>query len=425
VNTEERRLSDWLHAQTPEPPRPVPVDDIAARARRARPPAYRRWVPVIATACAVLAAVAIALVVSAHVSNRSRPVAPATTSPTAPPSKSPTPSTSPTVPAGMNIGAWGATTLGGAAAHDIPLAGNQDSLFVNDGKAILRLAPTSGAVLARRSYPGSAQLQALIAADALWTAQASSGGTVKVRGLGLNTLTEVATVTVHMPGRTTVGDLVALDVNAKDRRIYVGINNSIAVIDAAARQIVHQYQITNGLIADLAINPDDTRLYVTANIPNSTDSSLIVLDPDTGATIVNPIHIGGGTGFQGITASTGGIWLETGSGMTNWLNFRPASHLALAGNSFNEALTTGGGGYPVTSTVTASAVWLGGTTKLACADPVTGKIRASVRVPTPHGDAANISRITVAGSYLFAYYMADAGPSELLIKLSSPTQCTN
>ena len=425
MNTEERRLSDWLHTQTPEPPCPVSVDDIAARARRGRrAAAYRRWVPVLAAACVVFVAVAIALVVAANSSNRSHPVAPATTSPTPPPStssKSPKPSASPTAPAGMSIGPWGAATVGGAAAHDIPLAGDQDSLYVNDGKAIFRLDAASGAVLARRSYPTGAPLQAVIAADALWTTQAGSGGTVLVRGLDLDTLTPVAAVPVHVPGPTRPGDLVPLDANARDSRLYLGIDNTVAAIDATARRVLHQYQVTGGRIADLAVNPDDTRLYITANIANSTDSSLAVVDPATGAAIVNPINLGGGAAFEGIAASAGGIWLQTGSGMTDWLDFHPTSDLTRPVGP----LTTAGGGFATTSTVTTNVVWLGGTTKLACADPVTGKVRASVRVPTPDGDAANISRITVAGNHLFAYYMADAGPSELLIKLSPPTQCTN
>jgi hypothetical protein len=368
MNTEERRLSHWLHAQTPQPPRLVSVDDIAARVRRVRPPAYRRWAPVLAAACVVLVAVAIALVVSANSSNPSHPVAPATTSPTTPPStssNSPKPSASPTAPAGISVGPWGATTLGGTAAHGIPLAGDRDSLYVNDGTAILRLDAASGAVLARRSYPTGAPAQAMIVADALWTTQAGSGGTVLVRGLDLNTLTPVAAVTVHVPGVNRSTGAAALEVNAKDGRLYVGVNNTVAVIDAASRQIIHEYQNIAGAMADLAVSPDDTRLYVTSPIPNSTDSSLTVLNPDTGAAIVGPIHLGGGTGIEGIAASAGGIWLQTGSGMTAWLDFRPTSELTRPVGP----LTTAGGGFATTSTVTTNVVWLGGSTKLACADP--------------------------------------------------------
>jgi DNA-binding beta-propeller fold protein YncE len=323
------------------------------------------------------------------------------------------------VSAGVHVGPWGARTVGGVGGRDLPLVGDLDSLYVSHGKTILRLDPSSGDVLARRIVGSGALPQAAIVADRLWTVQSGSAGTVIVRGLTLDTLTPVASIMVHVTTGAVPIDEIALDAAPSDGRLYVGVENTVAVIDANTHHVVHQFQIRGGQMADLAVSPDDSRLYVTSNVANSMLSRLKAVDPDTGAATTDAITLDGATGFGGIAASAGGVWLQTGSGMSDRLDFRPSSDLTQT----TRPLTSAGGGFLTTSTVTSRVVWLGGTTRLACADPQTGSVRASARVPTPNRDAANISRITVAGDHLFAYYLADAGPSELLIALHPPARC--
>ena len=325
---------------------------------------------------------------------------------------------SPGVSAGVYVGPWGARTVGGVAGHDIPLAGDRDSLYLSDGTAILRLDPSSGDVLARRIVGAGVLPQAMIVGGALWIVRCGAAAKVIVRGLSLDTLTPVTSIRVPVTGAVPF-DQVAFDAVRSAGRLYVGVENAVAVIDAQQRQIMHRYQVRGGLMADLAVSPDDSRLYVTLNVANSMVSRLEVLDPDTGAVTAAPIPLDGGTGFGGITASAGGIWLQTGSGMSDWLNFLPSSNLTRT----SQPVTNAGGGLMTTSTVTRGVVWIGGMTKLACADPRTGSVRATVSVPTPHRDAANISRITVAGDHLFAYYVAGVGPSKLLITLHPPARC--
>lgn len=324
------------------------------------------------------------------------------------------------VAAGMRLGPWGAATVGGREGHDTPLAGDHSSLFVGNGHTILRLDPASGDVLASVRVATPPPVQALIAAGVLWTVENGPTGTVRVRGLEPDTLTAVATIAMPMPGYTGSGEGVALDAATSDARVYVGVAHTIAVIDSRTRRIVHHYQLSgDGVIADLAVSPNDTRLYVTVNIPNKADSRLAVVNPSTGTALAPMVELNGGTGFAGVAASAGGVWLENGSGMTDRLNFRPFSDLARAVGP----VTTAGGGFGTTSTVTSKVVWIGGTTTLACANPVTGAVRASARIAAPRHDAANISRLTVAGNRLFGYYVADAGPSELLIQLQPPARC--
>jgi DNA-binding beta-propeller fold protein YncE len=252
-------------------------------------------------------------------------------------------------------------------------------------------------------------------AGALWAASTGPGGTVSLRGLDLTTLAPVASITVRVPGGTRAGVLPALTANARDSRLYAGAGHTIAVINATTRRIIRQYQVTGAPIADVAVNPDDTRLYITRNTP---DGPLTVADPDNGTAVGQPVRLPGRGGP--IDASAGGVYLGYGSGMEDWIYFYPATDLARP----RGPLATGGGGIPVASTVTASVVWLAGTSMLACADPLTGEVRVSARVPTPDGDAVSVSALIPAGGRLFAYYRADAGPSQLLIKLSPPAACT-
>lgn len=317
----------------------------------------------------------------------------------------------------VHVGPWGARTVGGRAAHGVPLAGTRRSLYVSAAKAILRLDPSSGAVLARRTVGSGAPPQAAVAANALWTVESGSARTLVVRGLSLDTLSPVASITLHVPPGTA--DEAAVDAAPSDGRLYVGAGHTVAVIDAKTHHLVHRFRLRDGPIADLAVTPDDTRLYVTSNVANTMFSRVNVLDPDTGTATEDAITLDTGTGYDGIAASPGGIWLQSGSGMTDWREFRPTSDLA----HVTRPVTYAGGGFATTATVTRGVVWLGGTTKLLCADPRTGAVRATARVPAPHHDAANISRITAAGGHLFAYYVADATPSPLLITLDPPARC--
>lgn len=337
-----------------------------------------------------------------------------------PPSVTSPATISPGVSAGVIVGPWGARALGGLAGHGIPLAGDRSSLYVSDRNAIVRLDPSSGDVLARRIVGTGVLPQAVIAGGELWIVRCGPAASVIVRGLKLDTLNPVASIRVAVPGAVPC-DEVALDTAGSTGRIYVGVENTIAVIDAQRRQILHRYPVGGGLMADLAVSPGDSRLYVTLNVAHSMVSRLEILDPDTGAVTAAPVPLYSGTrtGFGGITASAGGIWLQTGSGMTDWLDFFPSSNLTKP----TQPVTEAGGGWITTSTVARGVVWIGGTTRLACADPRTGSVRATASVPTPHGDAANISRITMAGGHLFAYYVAGVGPTNLLITLHPPARC--
>ncbi|MDA8284562.1 MAG: hypothetical protein M0Z42_14985 [Actinomycetota bacterium] len=338
-----------------------------------------------------------------------------------PPTTSTIPSTTtaPSKPSTGNlVGPWDARTVGGPAGHGTPLAGTSSSLYVADGKAILRVDPATGAVLATRAVSSEAAGTAVIVGHALWTANATANGNLHLRSLNLTTLAPEASITVAPPRGARAHNPVALTANTHDQRLYVAIGDTVTVIDAANHRATHHYAVTGAPIGRLAVNPADTKLYVD-HFSNAPDR-VTVVDPNDGAVVASPIQMPGGLGIYSIAASPGGLWVATGGGMGEWIEFIANSKAPQQ----HAPLTSGGGGLPVTSTITGNVVWLGGTSKVVCADPVTGAVRASAPVPTPSNDAANITFLTPAGGHLFANYFAAAGPSHYLIELTPPARCT-
>ncbi len=342
---------------------------------------------------------------------------PAATSPSHP---SRTASASPAAP--IRLGGWGkAVPVGGAAAHATPLAGDRDSLFVAAGPAILRLDPSTGAVLARRRLgnrgaPGPGP--AVISAGALWRPHLTATGRVVVRALSLRTLRPQAAVRLSLSAGA--GDEVHLTASRNDR-LYVGGRHAVAVIDTRTARLLRRFRVTAGSVSDIAVNPAGTRLYVTLNPGSLTNARLEILDPKTGDARRPSIRLTSGGGYRGLAASDGGVWIETGAGGTgDALDFRPAGDLSRPLGP----LTTAGGGWSTSVAVYRDVVWVSGITRVACADPRTGAVRASVRVPAPHGDAANLSGITRAGGRVFAHFDTDAGPGNVLLRLPSPRRCS-
>lgn len=206
-------------------------------------------------------------------------------------------------------------------------------------------------------------------------------------------------------------------------RVYVALGNTVEVVDATTRQVINHYQVPGDQILSMAVSPDDTRLYLAReSLPSEANSELTVVDPSNGAVIVDSIPLPAGGGYTINAVSQGGIWMTSGYGMDSSLGFLPASNLAApAGGG---ASTTAGGGFPATATAEPNVVWIGGTSTIACADPLTGAARASAQVPTPNNDAANISSLTPAGGRVFASYVNDNPGATYLISLTPPARCT-
>lgn len=352
--------------------------------------------------------------------------------PSAAPASSPTsvsgsgapPARSPVVAAGTSLGPWGAATVGGAAARAAPLAGDSSSLFALDNQRIVRLDPVSGAVLAAHRYGAAVYPPAVIAAHTLWMTPKMTAHALTVFGFDTRTLQPREPITVRLSAAADVGGRIGFTADPTANRLYLGIGPNIDVIDAATRRVLTVYRQPprRGDVVALALSPDHTRLYATTATQAVSTASIVTLDAHTGTTLAPPIPID--DGVSGIAASVGGLWLQTGSGMSLGLSFHPNRDLS----RWVDEPVAGGGGWPVAATPTRSAVWEGGTERIACADPASGKTRAKATVPAQVHDrghaSTNIADLTIAAGHLFAYYQATNAPGPYLIRLTPPRACT-
>jgi hypothetical protein len=312
---------------------------------------------------------------------------------------------------------WHARVFGGSADRDAPVAGDRNSLYVTHDNRLLRLDPVTGSVVAVRATMPD-MVVAGLAADRIWVVvHPGSPGVLTLLGLDATDLKTVATVELTHHWNEDSGE-VALSVNPSDRRVYVGVGRTISVINAETGSIADRYSVSEQIFA-IGATPDDARLYVTMRRGTGMTATLLAVYPSSGATI-NDALLTTGSGAFGVTASDGGAWLETGTGMTDAVNFERAGDLTRQGRAY----TFAGGGWPASRTIAEDTMWIGGTTRIVCADPNTGRIRAAARVPTPHADAANISDFTLAGGRLFARYLTAYQSTQTLITLRPPHACT-
>ena len=281
------------------------------------------------------------------------------------PSSSPAASTTPAqssthpVAAGIKVAPWDGVTVGGSAGHARPLAGDVHSLFALDGNRIMRLDATTGAVVASRQYPKEIDWPALVLGHTLWVSPMVVAGVLTVPGFDTATLAPRTPIAIHEAGvklATTTGTAIAAD--RVHKRLYVGAGRYVSIVDPATRRTVTVFRepVRRGDIVSLALSPDATRLYLTYFATARQRSSIVTLDARSGEELDPPVDFDGGTGADGISASSGGIWLRTGIGMTDMLAFYPVSDLARTASHF----VLGGAGYPVTATPTQATVWEGG-----------------------------------------------------------------
>jgi len=120
----------------------------------------------------------------------------------------------------------------------------------------------------------------------------------------------------------------------------------------------------------------------------------------------------------GLVASAGGLWLQTGGGHSDHVGFLAGPDLRPTDTGTDLEI----GGRPITVTVANGGVWLAAPNSIACADPVSGRVRAHTSVPPRGGSTAGILDIEYARGQLFGYYRA--GGSGFLVRLSPPPQCT-
>jgi hypothetical protein len=440
VNTEERQLAEMLHRVTPEPPRPVTVEDVAYRVAseaqgsgRDRAPRPRRgsfwhgvfrggrgWTPVLAALSVFAiagASAGIATVATSHHSGTGAPgdgTPPATAtvsgspSPTAPPQSPP--------PRGETLrianGMWGAKLIKRQSYSQGSLTGSGDSLYAIEDGALVRIDPATGATLETTPYSAPVFSRPVVAGNTVWVVWSYGGGEIVLRGYDTGTLAQVASVPVPAIGGVSSqaqGVLAA----GPDGKLYVAAGDTVATVDPATRQVTHRINLTAGPASSVAVSPDGSKLYVGVG-----SFQLLIYDVATGIQAFSSQMSVSSAG--NLVATDGGVWGTTGIGMSEWVWFAPGGDLT---RSFRVSQGAGAG-FSSVPVYSGGVVWIGGSHELLCASPATGQAIARTPIPTDHSVVEYFDSVTVLGSgRTFVLYQDDAAHLAGVAALTPPAQC--
>jgi hypothetical protein len=439
VNTEERQLTEMLHRITPEPPRRVTVEDIAFRLagqagpgrqprsgrRQYREPRQRRrswgsgWAPAMAAASVFVligASAGIAVLVSSHHSSSSPGQAVGTTSSLA---ASPT-GTSP-APKGTVIpnAPWQAQLIDHLTLRQDSLTGSGDSLYAFAGQDLVRIDAATGAVAASAPVVPAVLNAPVVLDGKVWVVAQYLAGHVLLYGYDPQTLDHVTTVTVPAVRQMSTDGQGVLAAGP-DGNLYVAAGESVAVVNPASGAVIRRIQLSVGPANSVAISPDGSKLYVGTSSPSAQSFQVLTYDLNRGGVQAGSSRMSVGVGGS-LVATSGGVWGSLGSGMSEWVWFAPGGNLASA-----SPVTRGAGGGLISLPAAAEgAIWIGGTHTLACADPDTGKVRASGTIPADHGTAEYFGSVAYAGGHAFAYYVDTQSGQQGLATVTPPASCTS
>ncbi|TMD01609.1 MAG: hypothetical protein E6J03_10745 [Chloroflexi bacterium] len=129
----------------------------------------------------------------------------------------------------------------------------------------------------------------------------------------------------------------------------------------------------DGDVTSLAADPAGHRLYAAAGAAGGTTVS----ERDAGAgTLLASRPLAPGAGHVAATAAGVWVWQEQ-AGPPAMIRLRPSDLRTVA------AVDAMSGPGPLRGGMAGSALWVGDPTSLSCADPLTGRVRATWAAPTP------------------------------------------
>ncbi len=426
MTTEEERLSEVLHRLTPEPPRAITVEDIAIRAGRDDHTAVlrigrrgrMRWAPALAAASVVAvvgASAGIGVVLTSHhtVTPPSAGGGPTNTAGSTYPATSMPPSSSYTAapPTPIADGIWDAGLIERDAISSDTLVGSGSSLYALSDGYLLRIDAASGYVLEHVRV--TATDRPVVAGDTVWVA-APGTGDLTLNGYNATTLAPARTITVSGSGPAAVqqrGILAA----GPGGGLYVAAGNAVAVVDPSSGSVTRRIPVS-GQADSVAVAPDGSRLYAGVNANGS--FSLVSYDPATGAELSGSAVADGGDGGY-LVATPGGVWGTIGTGMTQRVWFAPGGNLPAA----RQAAGPANGGLDSVPAYANGVVWIGGIRTLECLDPSSGKVRASVAIPSDAGIPEHFGSVTYASGRAFAVYSDPHAQLAGVARLTPPGAC--
>jgi sugar lactone lactonase YvrE len=453
VNNEERRLADLLHRMTPEPPRPVTVEQVAyrmvseprpnrqswgrqtpGRQTRGREPRPRRgglvlsrsWAPVLAAAAVIViagASAGIAVLASSHHSPPTPAVgAPSSSSVSSPPvsASQTSPSTQQTTPTtAIAGGPWGAELINRQSFAGLAPVSADGSLYAYGAGTLDRIDPVTGAVAATTRYDPPLPNPPVIVGNTVWVVSSYHGGNVVLHGYDAQTLAQTASVLVPAVGAvSSAGDGVLT--SGPDGDLYVAAGVNVVKVNPANGQQTREIYLTAGSANSVAVSPDGSTLYI-GTVPSGSSTSFKLLVYSLASRyIVNESSLSSGGVGGDLVATPGGVWGVTGSGQSEWTWFAPNGDLT----SVVRVGGGGGGGFVSAPSYSAGVVWIGGSQSVTCASPDNGQILATAAVPGDHGVAELISSPAVVGGRAYSYYVNNETQLSGLARMTPPAVCS-
>ena len=447
MNAEERQLAEMLHRVTPEPPRGVTVEDVAfrlaneagqarggptgPRARRGlggRLGRGRGWAPVLAAASVVVVAGASAGIaqLASHHSHANSPgdgmpssfsasvSTPATSVAPSQPSTSNGPTWPPERVAG---GVWGAELINRQSFTQASLTAGAGSLYAISQGFLDRINPVTGDVVTEVAYTSPIPdfpNRPVVTGNTVWVLSSYSGTSVVLTGYNATTLASAGTVTVPVSGEVSSEPQGVL-ASISGALLYVAAGHSVAVVNTETHQVVQQIA-TSGQVSSVAVAPGG-KVYV-----GTGSFELLSYNAATGAPLGSSAMADIGSAGGNLVATSGGVWGTIGVGMAEWVWFAPNGDLTRVVRVSQGT----GAGLDSMPTYSNGAVWIGGSHTLACADPVTGQVRASTAIPTDNGVVEYFGSVTAGTSTgrTYALYQNQAAQQSGVAILTPPAACS-
>jgi sugar lactone lactonase YvrE len=434
VNTEERQLADVLHRITPEPQRPVTVEQVAyrlvsepqlrrePRPRRGGPVFTRALAPVLAAAAVVVIAgtsAGIAVLASSHhhspAPSAAAPASSAISS--APVSSSPSPTSSSTeqITPGTRIagGPWGAELINHQTFTQGSLASANGSLYTFGTGTLDRIDPATGIITATAQYNPPIPNPPVIVGDTVWVVWSYSGGNVVLHAFDAQTLAPIRSVLVPATGGVS-GSASGVLASGPGGNLYVAAGDAVAVVNPGNGQLIRQIHLTAGPSDSVAVSPDGSRLYVGA-----ASGQVLVYDLPSD-TVITSSSLAGTDSAGDLVATSGGIWGTTGTGMSEWTWFAPNGDLARAVRIGAGA----GAGFASLPSYSGGVVWVGGSHTLSCASPVSGRVLDTVTLPTDHNVVEYFASPVISSGRAYSYYSDDASQQSGIVRMTPPPVCS-
>jgi hypothetical protein len=318
-------------------------------------------------------------------------------------------------PEGLAGGPWGAELIYRQAFAADSLVGGTNSLYALAPGHLVRIDPSTDRVTA--SVPYNSPIsgypdQPVVTGNTVWVLSSYSGTSVAFTGYDATTLARVWSFDVPASGPVSSAPQGVLAADSSGD-LFVAAGSAVVELSSTTRKMTERIP-TSGQVVSLAVLPGGQKLAVSTGAFDLTVY-------DTGGTKLtsSSLSIGGPGG--NLVAASGGVWGTFGVGMTERIWFAPNADLTRI-VFVTEA--PGAGLYTVPSPADGGlSVWIGGSQQLLCANPGTGKVLASVGIPTDNGVVEYFGSVTTTGGQAYALYQDQAAQRTGIVRLTPPVAC--